>query len=180
MPRQVSDEEYQFLQSKRMTADFVESIYNDPQLNKEAKKLIKRKYPQLSIPDYDIEEKVEKRFSEAEEAKRKEAEDARRKADADAWTASRESVKKQYGFTDEGLTDLEKWMHENAVASHEVAASYRASKNPKTSEPTYDNQFWRHEEGPDFKDIAKDPEAWGRKEILGAIHRDQQRLRTGT
>lgn len=179
MPRQVSDEEYQFLQSKRMTADFVEGIYNDPALNKEAKKLIKRKYPNLPIPDYDIEEKVEKRFAQEDEAKRKAAQEAQAKADRDAWNASRERAKQQYGLTDEGLTDLEKWMAEHAVADHEVAASYRHSKNPQTSEPTYDSQFWRHEEAPNFKDVAKDPEAWGRKEILGAIHRDQQRIRTG-
>jgi ATP-dependent exoDNAse (exonuclease V) beta subunit len=179
MPRTVSDEEYQFLQSKRMTADFVESIYNDPQLNKEAKKLIKRKYPNLAIPDYDIEEKVEKRFAQEDEAKRKAAQEAQARADRTAWSESRSKVKEQYGFTDEGMTDLEKWMQDHAVADHEVAASYRASKNPATSEPTYDSQFWRHEEAPNFKDIAKDPEAWGRKEILGAINRDQERARTG-
>src|SRR5580698_1927558 len=59
MPRTISDEEYKYLQDKRMTADFVESIYNDPQLNKEAKRLIKRKYPNLAIPDFDLETKVE-------------------------------------------------------------------------------------------------------------------------
>jgi hypothetical protein len=177
MPKQISDEEYNFLQNKRMTADFVESIYNDPQLNKEAKRLIKRKYPQLSIPDYDIEQKVEQRFSAEDEKKRKDAEEAQRQRDNADWNTSRNKVKKDYGFTDEGLTDLEKWMHDNAVASHEVAASYRASKNPQTSEPTYDSQFWHHDQAPNFKEIATDPEAWGRKEILGAIHRDQERVR---
>lgn len=177
MPRTVSDEEYSFLQNKRMTADFVESIYNDPQLNKEAKRLIKRKYPNLAIPDYDLEEKVEKRLSAAEEAKQKEAADRARQADLDAWNASREKVKKEYGFTDEAMTDLEKWMHEKAVADHEVAAEYRARKNPQTSSPTYDSQFWHHDKAPDFKEIAADPEAWGRKEILGAIHRDEERAR---
>jgi hypothetical protein len=63
MPRTISDEEYKYLQDKRMTADFVESIYNDPTLNKEAKRLIKRKYPNLAIPDFDLEQKVEQRFS---------------------------------------------------------------------------------------------------------------------
>ena len=177
MPKTISDEEYGFLQNKRMTADFVESIYNDPALNKEAKRLIKRKYPNLAIPDYDMEEKIDQRLGAEENRKRQEQETARTKADMDAWNGSRSKVKKDYGFTDEAMTDLEKWMHEHAVADHEVAASYRASKNPQTSEPTYDSQFWRHEEEPNFKDIAKDPEAWGRKEILGAIHRDSERAR---
>ena len=179
MPRQVSDEEYQFLQSKRMTADFVESIYNDPTLNKEAKRLIKRKYPNLAIPDYDMEEKIDARFSAADQAKQKEQADARRKADSDNWKSSREKVQKQYGFTDEGMNDLETWMQDKAVADHEVAASYRASKNPQTSEPTYDSQFWHHEKAPNFAEIAKDPEGWGRREILSAIRKDEERARGG-
>src|ERR1700733_9445250 len=151
MPRTVTDEEYNFLQNKRMAADFVESIYNDPVLNKEAKALIKRKYPNLAIPDYDLENRVEARLSAADQAKAKEAAEA--------------------------MADLEKWMHEKAVADHEVAAEYRASKNPQTSSPTYDSQFWHHESAPNFAEIAKDPEAWGRKEILGAIHRDEASAR---
>jgi hypothetical protein len=177
MPRTISDEEYKYLQDKRMTADFVESIYNDPQLNKEAKRLIKRKYPNLAIPDFDIETKVEQRFNAEDQKKAKEAADAAAKADRDAWNTSRAKVQKEYGFTDEAMKDLEKWMHEKAVADHEVAAEYRASKNPQTSSPTYDSQFWHHEKADGFAEIAKDPEAWGRKEILGAIHRDEERAR---
>lgn len=178
MPRQVSDEEYSFLQNKRMTADFVESIYNDPQLNKEAKRLIKRKYPNLAIPDFDMEEKIDQKFRADEDAKRKAAQEAQAKKDADDWNASRARVQKQYGFTDEAMKDLETWMHEKAVADHEVAAEHRVRRNPQTSEPTYDSQFWRHSDAPNFKEIAADPEAWGRKEILGAIHRDEERRRS--
>jgi hypothetical protein len=177
MPRTISDEEYKYLQDKRMTADFVESIYNDPQLNKEAKRLIKRKYPNLAIPDFDLEQKVEQRFSAEDEKKQREAADPSAAADRAAWNASRAKVQKQYGFTDEAMKDLETWMHEKAVADHEVAAEYRAAKNPQTSSPTYDSQFWHHEKASDFNEIAKDPEAWGRKEILGAIHRDEERAR---
>ena len=177
MPRTISYEEYSFLQNKKMTADFVEGIYNDPQLNKEAKRLIKKKYPNLAIPDYDLEQKVEARFSAEDERKAKEAADRAAAADRDAWNVSRAKVRKQYGFTDEGMADLEKWMHEHAVADHEVAADYRASKNPQTSSPTYDSQFWHHEKAPNFAEITKDPEAWGRKELLGAIYRDEERAR---
>jgi hypothetical protein len=177
MPRTISDEEYKYLQDKRMTADFVESIYNDPKFNKQAKALIKEKYPNLSIPDFDLEQKVEQRFSAEDQKKQREAAEAAARADREAWNASRAKVQKQYGFTDEAMKDLEKWMHEKAVADHEVAAEYRASKNPQTSSPTYDSQFWHHEKASDFNEIAKDPEAWGRKEILGAIHRDEERAR---
>ena len=177
MPRTISDEEYQFLTNKRMTADFVESIYNDPVLNREAKALIKKKFPNLAIPDFDLENKVEARLSAAEQAKAKEAADAAAARDRDAWNRSRAKVQKEYGFTDEGMKDLEQWMHDKAVADHEVAAEYRASKNPQTSSPTYDAQFWHHEKAPDFVEITKDPEAWGRKEILSAIYKDEATAR---
>lgn len=177
MPKQITDEEYSYLQNRRMTADFVESIYNDPQLNKEAKRLIKKKYPQLSIPDFDIEEKVEARFSAEDERKRKDAEAAEAKRNQEAWNRSRDKAKKDFGLTDEGLTDLEKWMQEHAVADHEVAASYRHSKNPQTSPVDADSMYWRHDRAENFKEIASDPEGWARKEILGAIRKDDERMR---
>ena len=103
MPRQISDQEYAFLQGKRGVADFVESIYNDPVLGKDAKALIKRKYPQVSIPDFDIENRLinhlsadRKQREEAEQKKATEAQDAKIKE-------TREKVQKEYGFTDDAM-----------------------------------------------------------------------------
>lgn len=177
MPRTISDEEYAFLNNKRVTADFVESIYNDPGLNKEAKRLIKKKYPQLAIPDLDIEDRVQSQL-DAERRRREDQETkAKQKADDERWQAERKRVQAEYSFTDDGMTDLEKFMAEKGIGDYEVAASYRASKNPKTSQPTFDSQYWHHDQAPGFKEIARDPEAWGRNEILQAIHRDQERAR---
>lgn len=179
MPKQISDEEYAFLQNKRMTADFVESIYNDPKLNKEAKKLIKQKYPNLAIPDYDIEEKVTARLDADKKARDDATEKARQDREDRAWREQRKKTQDAYGFTEEAMGEMEKWMQEKGVGDYEVAAEYRASKNPKTSDPTFDSQYWNHEKAPAFKEIAADPEAWGRREILGAINRDQERARAG-
>lgn len=177
MPRTISDEEFAFLQNKRITADFVESIYNDPALTKEAKRLIKKKYPNLAIPDLDIEDRVQAQI-DADRKQRSDAEARAKQAREDeAWKAQRKKVQDEFGFTEEGMKDLEGWMQDKGVGDYEVAAQYRASKNPRTSEPTADTGFWRHESAPDFTEIAKDPEAWGRKEILGAIHRDQESAR---
>ena len=63
MPREVSDEEYAYLQNRKSVADFSESLYNDPTLNKELKALIKKKYPQVAIPDYDLEQQFNQRFA---------------------------------------------------------------------------------------------------------------------
>jgi hypothetical protein len=177
MPREISDEEYAFLQGRRQVADFVEPIYQHPKWGKEAKRLIKQVYPNVKIPDFDIEEQVNTRF--AEQQKKRDDEDTakKQKEQNDAWQAKRTAVKKEYGFTDEAMVRLEDWMLENNVGSYEVAAAYKASKEPQTSEPEYDAGHWHHDRQEGFAEIAKDPESWARNEILQAIHRDEQRAR---
>src|SRR5215831_16513989 len=107
MPREVSDEEYNFLQGRRQVADFVESIYNDPSLNQEAKALIKKKYPKLSIPDYDIEQKVTKRLDDEKKARDDADAAVKQETDKAKWKERRAEVQKEYGFTDEGMKSLE-------------------------------------------------------------------------
>ena len=179
MPKEISDEEYNWLQGRRQVADFVESIYNDPALSREAKALVKKKYPQLQIPDYDIEEKFEKRLKERDdaeaEAKKKAAEEDQNKK----FQTDRDRVQKEYGFTDDGMKDLEKFMTEKNVLNYDVAAEYHASKNPKQSAVDQSDGLWNHAKSDGFADISKDPEGWARKEILGAIRGDQERQRGG-
>ena len=178
--REIEDEEYNFLQGRKQVADFVESIYNDPALSRDAKALIKRKYPTLAIPDYDIEEKVEARFTK-DKTEREEADAKKRKEEEDKRLDEvRAKTKKDYGFTDDAMKRLEDMMIERNIGDYDVAASYMASKEVKTSEPTYDSSHWHHEKAPGFAEIAKDPEAWGRNEIMGALHRDAQRARNGS
>jgi len=180
--REIEDDEYEFLQGRKQVADFVESIYNDPALSRDAKALIKRKYPTLQIPDYDIEEKVNARF-DAEKKERDDAE-AKRKQDAEDERIAgiRRRTQEDYGFTDEGMTKFEKLMVERNVGDYDVAASYMASKEPKASDASggdWDNSRWHHEKQDGFAEIAKDPEGWARNEIMGAIRRDQDRTRGG-
>lgn len=180
MPREVSDEEYNFLQGRRQVADFVESIYNDPTLSKEAKKLIKKKYPNLQIPDYDIEEKVEQRFADEHKA-RSDQEAATRQAQLDEQIkTSRSTVQKEYGFTDEAMKQLEDLMVQRNIGDYEAGAMLMASKQPKQSEPTFDTFRWNHEKQQGFKEIAADPEGWARQQILDAVTADDRRSREQT
>jgi hypothetical protein len=175
MPRTVSDEEYNFLQGRRQIADFVEPIIQDPQLSKEAKSLIKRKYPNLEIADYDLEMKFEKRLEE-ERQQREDAEAARREEQAqERFKTVRKKTQDEYGFTDQAMEELEKLMIERNVGDYEVAAKYMASKQPKPSDATFDDGLWNHSKAPGYADIAKDPEGWGRGEILKALYKDQER-----
>jgi len=179
MPRNISDEEYAYLQAKRQTADLAESLFNDPNLNHEAKALIKKKYPNMKIPDYDIEQRFENRFAEMEKS-RKDADEAKRLADdEERFKENRSSVQKQYGFTEEAMKKVEDMMVERNIPDYEAAAALFAAKNPQISEPTWDSTRWHHENTDSFKQIVTDPEAWGRDEIMGAIRRDEARQRGG-
>ena len=181
--REIEDAEYSFLKSRQQVADFVETIYNDPALSNEAKRLIKKKYPDMQIPDLDIEDKVNKRL-DAEKKEREDAEARRANEEADKrFHDTRSRTQKDYGFTDEGMADLEKFMLEKNIGDYEVAASYRASKEPKQSDADADagrDHFWNHSKQEGFADISADPEKWARKEILGAIRRDQDKARGGS
>ncbi|HEY2530272.1 MAG TPA: hypothetical protein VGJ20_20440 [Xanthobacteraceae bacterium] len=177
MPRTIPDEEYTFLQGRRQVADFVESIYNDPQLNKEAKALIKKKYPNMAIPDYDIEQRVEERFA-TEKRERDERESKQREeTERSRFLDTRKKTQDAYGFTDQAMDDLEKLMIERNVGDYEVAAKFVASQNPKPSEATFNDGRWNHDKAPGFKEIAADPEGWARSEILKSLYNDQERAK---
>jgi hypothetical protein len=173
----LTQEQLQYLQGRAQVADFVESIYNDPQLNREAKALIKKKYPGLQIPDYDLEQKIEGRFAQERDARNKEVEQKRREEEDSRWKAERKKTQDEYGLTDDSMKEMEKWMVEKNVGDYDVAASYRAQKNPKVSEPAEDRMYWHHERQNNFAEIAKDPEGWGRSEIMKALRADETRQR---
>lgn len=177
MPREISDEEYNFLQGRRQVADFVEPIYNHPQWGREAKRLIKQVYPNVKIPDYDIATQVDERFA-AEEKKRTDREAAELQAAQEKrWKDARASVQKQYGFTDDGMKKLETFMQEKYIGDYEVAAEYLASKEPRTSEAEYADHFYGFDRQPEFKEIAKDPEKWAFNQFVTAMRNDEARAK---
>lgn len=177
MPRQIEDREYNFLQGRRQVADFVESIWNDPQLNMEAKALIKKKYPNLAIPEYDLEQRVEQRLGEAKKQWEKVEVERKQVEDKSKFDALRAATQKEYGFTDKGMEDLEKLMVDRNIGDYEVAATYVAAKNPKPIDATFQDQYWNHDKQPAWGEITKDPEGWARGEILKTLHDQQQRNR---
>lgn len=175
MPRTLSDQEYNYYENRRQVADFVESIYNDPSLAKEAKRLIKKKYPQIQIPDLDIEDSVDTRIKDLKKERDDEERAKKQKETEENLKKERTRVQKEYSFTDEAMKDLDKLMLDRGVDDYDVAATYLASKNPKPSEPTTGNgsRFWRHDQQQGFAEIAKDPEKWAEKELLDAMRRDE-------
>ena len=175
----ITDDEYNRLLGRAQIADFIEPIYNDPQLGRDARALIKKKYPHVQIPDYDLETRFNQRFDD-EKRQREEAEQKKRDSEQqEEFKKTRSKVQKEYGFTEDGMKELEDFMVQHNVGDYEVAASYRASKNPKQSDANHSDGLWNHQKQDGFADIAKDPEGWARNEILGSIYKDQERNRGG-
>lgn len=179
MPREISDEEFNRLMVKAQVADFIEPIYNDPLTGPKAKALIKEKYPQIQIADFDLEQRFNQKFDEERKVREAERKAAKEAEEEKTFKATRSKVQQDYGFTDDAMKDLEKFMVDKGVGDYEVAASYQASKNPKQSEAVYSDGLWNHQKQEGFEQIAKDPEGWARNELLGAMRRDQEKMRGG-
>lgn len=177
MPRTITDQEWDDLQRSKMTAAFSEDLFNDPRFNREIKGFIKKKHPQLPIPDFDLENRVTATFA-LEKKKRDDEENARRQRQQDAQLKkAREETKKKYGFTDEAMGDLEKFMLEKNIGDYDVAASYKAAKDPKPVEAQFQERNWNHGRTEAFKKVAEDPERWAQGELMGAITRDMARMK---
>lgn len=185
MPVTLTDEQVAQLKQQldagarsKQIADMVDSIYNDPELGVEARKLIKKKYPDLAIPDYDIQQRVDAALAEERKEREEEKRKAREAEEDNNWKSRRKATQDEYGFSDETMKRVEALMVEKKIPDYDVAATYFASKEPQPSgDEGYQSQFWNHHNTDSFKEISKDPEEWARKEILQAARADQQRAR---
>jgi hypothetical protein len=174
---EITEEQLEWFQKQAQTAQFVESIYNNPRTSTKAKALIKEAYPDLEIPGYDAQQYVDQRFAERDQRAAEYARQQREANEDRMWREQREATQKKYGFTEEAMADLEKTMKDRSVADYEVAATYHVAKNPKTSQPTFDDNRWNYQKSDNWGEISKDPEGWARNEILGAIRNDEARQR---
>lgn len=179
MPREITDEEYNWLQGRRQVADLADSVWNDPQLGNAARALLKKKMPNLQIPDYDIRNEMHQEFAAQEQRRQEEKAAEQRTREDEFWQNQRSAAQKKYNLTDDGMKDLEKKMLENNVGNYDVAASHWAPKEPVASTPTHKDPYWNHGKSDLFKEIAKDPEEWARNEIMGALVNDQNKQRGG-
>jgi hypothetical protein len=175
MPRQVSDEEYAYLQGRRQIADFVEPIWNDPALSADAKALVKRKYPQAQIPGYDEQQLVRATF--AEERKKLDDEKAAQvKATNDEkWKKERAEVQGKYSITEEGMQELEQFMWDNNIGHYEAAAMLKFAREPRPSGATYDTGHWNYTSQPDYEKIVANPEKWGREQLMEVLTKPQEK-----
>lgn len=179
MPRTISDEEYAHLVGRKTIADFVEPIYNSPELGPQAKALIKKAYPNLQIEGYDLKEELKGEIAQVRNELKETERQRQDREDAEKFQRTRKATQEQYKLTDEGMKKLEDLMVERNIGDYDAAATYMISKEPRASEPTGGSQhFWNHEKQDKFSEISKDPEKWGFNELVGAARRDEQRAKS--
>jgi hypothetical protein len=181
MPVTLTDEQVQSLrefaaeaQRNKGIADMMNGIYGDPALGQEARALIKKKYPNLPIPDYDTKNEINARL-DREKQERLDAEKAAKdKAADEKFREQRADTQKKFGFTDDAMGRLEKLMMERNIGDYEAAATFMASKEPQPSDDQtgFDRHFYRHDQDETFKQIADDPEGWARTELIKAVRSD--------
>lgn len=184
MPLTLTDEQVAILRGEReqwmrdkAVRESAEAIWNDPALSDDAKALWKRKFPDAQIGDYDLKKEIFGRL-DREKAEREEADKTAREKELDENIAKkRKAVKEKHNFTDDAMKRLEDMMTERNVGDYEVAAHWLASQEPAPSDGDagYDRHFWQYEKQPDYQDIAKDPEGYGRREILRTLREMQAR-----
>lgn len=178
MPRELTDQQWAAVEAELQIAQAARAIWDDEKLGPAAKALFKEKNPTVAVPDYDIRKEMKDGFAAIEKRHQDERIAEQHKKEDEHWKQQRSKIQKDYGFTDDGIKDLEKFMLERNVGDYEVAATYHAARNPKPSEPSgYKDPYWNHGKSDTFQEIAKDPEGWGRNELLKALHNDQQRNR---
>jgi hypothetical protein len=76
------------------------------------------------------------------------------------------------------MTKLEQFMRDKYIGDYEVAASYMAAKEPKTSEANYaGGHYWHHDRAPEWGEMSKDPESYAFNQFVQAMGRDEQRAK---
>lgn len=131
----------------------------------QAQKLVK---PDVAIPEIDaaapimekvkaLEEKIEADKKEAQEAKDKEEKDAKLATITAQWEVGREKAEKA-GYTDEGISQLEKYMEAHGIADHEIAMPSFEKKNPLPEPAESGSTPWQSlgppsEDSPDLKPL---------------------------
>lgn len=115
------------------------------------KKMIKAELPEAKMPDLDLIDevskpfderigKLEKTLSEEREERNKEKLAAKDKEEEGSLRGQLDNIKKEYGFTDEGLQKVIARMQEKKNPDVEAAAAWVAKQEPK-AKPTATSEY---------------------------------------
>ena len=178
----------------RQAHGLLKALYADGAVGIDFKKLVKRKFPQASIPDLEAVVKVDelggtlgKKFDELSKgitekvdgflnARTKERQDE----DVAVFAAKIDKISKDRGYTEEGQKKLLELMKERNIANPEDAAIIFEARQPKT--PAKPRAFssrmaFVSPDGKDdasFKALMDDPEQWMMDEMYTALGENNQ------
>lgn len=146
-----------------------ERLTTNPATRADYMRLVKKANPDLSIPEVEISDRMEKRFEEEREARAKlEAKLAEKEAH-ERVSRKRDEVKSKHKLNDDQLTQVEKLMTERHIPDYETAAEfYSLSQRVATPTPS---TFARP--AVDMPDNAVWGKGLGNKAALDRIARDE-------
>lgn len=182
MPITLTDEQAQKVRDRLALGDRAIPIaegatrlWNHKELGNDAKALWKKAFPEDEIQGFDTEQRVVAELAKLRQELAEEKKKNEEKAQDDDLASRRKALKDKRGYSDEDVEKLEKTMVERGISHHEDAADLMAARSPAPSEgdASYDRHFWRHDQAPQYKEIASDPEGYGRREILKTLREMQ-------
>jgi len=168
-------------ETNRQIAEAAAKIWNSPERGDRAKALWKEEFPDADLGSYDVEARVKAELDRRDKV-HADADKARREREQDeSMAAQRKAIQERYSATDDAMTRLEKMMVEKNVGDYEIAAEHMFSREPRVSDGgnEYDPGFWNHQQREGFEEISRDPEGWGRREILKTLRQEERRNRGG-
>lgn len=195
MAREVSDEEYAIaLEQDKLLQD----LYGDPVLGREFKKLIKKKRPDLSIPEVELEETIEARTREIKDTSENEIKALRedvkkfmdRAEENEKVTKLRsdvDSVAKKFGFTEDGKAKLVARAKEKGHLDWEAHAAAILADAPAAQPARQSTYFGEHANmynshdaymGNPLDDAAKllhrDPQKWSEDMAMDMLNNPEK------
>src|SRR5215469_10433531 len=135
---EVEDSELQTLRTARA---LVEKFHGDPRTREQYLKLIKILNPQAIVPEIDAKnevlDEIKKRdeviadLKKAIDADKAERDETARKAKVEGSIADGRKWCRDQGYTQDGITGIEKIMEERGIADYEAAAALFERINPR-------------------------------------------------
>lgn len=148
---ELTDEQY----NHALNVDaFVRRGLANPKTRRKMLEVQKTLYPETAIPEIDESDPLRMEIRQLNERLDERDNKERLAAMNSKWSAGRHKLKKR-GYTDEGLAQLEQFMEDSGIISHEHAAAAYEAAHPQPT-PAQGSGAWNFfapppEAGPDLK-----------------------------
>lgn len=148
----------------------LDSLLNDPETRKATMRLIKKKNPNMPLPEIDTEDAAAA-ILENERKEREKLEAKVRESEArESVRAKREEAVEKGWVGREEIPALEKFMTDNEIPSYEKAASlFKQAKRAEAAHVAERKSGDNTLSMPDNKELYKNPTLWARQQASAAV-----------